>query len=185
MGITCKLNWENLHVISSQKKIIWESLVKWTQIKFKGKSNERKREISKKEKKIEERKEKKRKDWLVLHVLCLGRLFSFSSMQPSKISWRGSRCFALISFLFYIFINLLFSVDFLKITQKSAILLVSSEFSQLSVSENTAGSPEIFTGFGFHQQRNHKALGWILFPITRFQGDVFYAQVLVDYELSL
>ena len=30
MGITCKLNWENLHVISSQKKIIWESLVKWT-----------------------------------------------------------------------------------------------------------------------------------------------------------
>ena len=60
MGITCKLNWENLHVISSQKKIIWESLVKWTQIKFKGKSNERKREISKKEKKIEERKEKKR-----------------------------------------------------------------------------------------------------------------------------
>ena len=48
MGITCKLNWENLHVISSQKKIIWESLVKWTQIKFKGKSNERKREISKK-----------------------------------------------------------------------------------------------------------------------------------------
>ena len=58
MGITCKLNWENLHVISSQKKIIWESLVKWTQIKFKGKSNERKREISKKEKKIEERKEK-------------------------------------------------------------------------------------------------------------------------------
>ena len=89
MGITCKLNWENLHVISSQKKIIWESLVKWTQIKFKGKSNERKREISKKEKKIEEREEKKRK-------VCLGRLFSFSSMQPSKLSLRGSRRSALI-----------------------------------------------------------------------------------------
>ena len=38
------------------------------------------REIRREEKKIEERKEKKRKDWLVLHVLCLGRLFSFSSM---------------------------------------------------------------------------------------------------------
>ena len=63
MGITCKLNWENLHVISSQKKIIWESLVKWTQIKFKGKSNETKREIRNKERKQKkEKKEKKRKE---------------------------------------------------------------------------------------------------------------------------
>ena len=34
-------------------------------------------------KKIEERIEKKRKDWLVLHVLCLGRLFSFSSTSAA------------------------------------------------------------------------------------------------------
>ena len=38
-----------------------------------GKSNERKRN-KKKRKENKRKKEKKRKDWLVLHVLCLGRL---------------------------------------------------------------------------------------------------------------
>ena len=95
MGITCKLNWENLHVISSQKKIIWESLVKWTQIKFKGKSNERKREISKKEKKIEERKEKKRKEKKRLASLAravLGKaiqLFQYAAVQTLAAGFQA------------------------------------------------------------------------------------------------
>ena len=38
-----------------------------------GKSNERKKN-KKKRKENKRKKEKKRKDWLVLHVLCLGRL---------------------------------------------------------------------------------------------------------------
>ena len=93
MGITCKLNWENLHVISSQKKIIWESLVKWTQIKFKGKSNERKREISKKEKKIEERKEKKRLASLAsLARAVLGKaiqLFQYAAVQTLAAGFQA------------------------------------------------------------------------------------------------
>ena len=90
MGITCKLNWENLHVISSQKKIIWESLVKWTQIKFKGKSNERKREISKKEKKIEERKEKKRLASLARAMLGKAiQLFQYAAVQTLAAGFQA------------------------------------------------------------------------------------------------
>ena len=90
MGITCKLNWENLHVISSQKKIIWESLVKWTQIKFKGKSNERKREISKKEKEIEERKEKKRLASLARAVLGKAiQLFQYAAVQTLAAGFQA------------------------------------------------------------------------------------------------
>ena len=85
--------------------------------------------------------------------------------------------------MLYIFINLFFYVDILKINRKSSISLVPLEFSQQSVSENTAGSPEIFTEvFFFYQWHNHKGMGWVFSPITRLYVDAFDSYVLVDYD---
>ena len=41
IGITCKMNWEIFTSDFLTKKNIWELLVNWTQIKCKGKNNEK------------------------------------------------------------------------------------------------------------------------------------------------
>ena len=84
---------------------MWELLVKWNQIKFKGKSNERKIEIRRKEKKIEERKEKKRLGSLARAMLGkVIQLFQYAAvMRDGGWWWMGEEEFSphSISYLWF------------------------------------------------------------------------------------
>ena len=90
------MNWERFTSDFLTKKNIWELLVKWNQIKFKGKSNERKIEIRRKEKKIEERKEKKRLASLARAVLGkVIQLFQYAAvMRDGGWWWMGEEEFS-------------------------------------------------------------------------------------------